>query len=63
MTDLGCRLIVNDIASLRRVRARCKRGDRKYRQATRRILLLVQYLDEHDPNEALTQRLIESRIH
>jgi len=63
MTALGCSLIVEDIASLRRVRARCTRGDKKYRQVTRRILLLVQYLDETDPDQALTQRLIESRIH
>lgn len=63
MTDLGEKLIVKDIDTLRRIRARCQRGDRKYTRLTRRLLLLVQYLDRINPDEALVQRLIESRIH
>jgi hypothetical protein len=62
VTALGCRLIAEDIAALRRIRARATRGDKKYRQTTRRILLLVQYLDSTNPAEAAHQRVLESRI-
>ncbi len=61
-TELREALIDKDIDSLRRLRARCVRGDRKYRVITRRLFLLVSYLDEINPAAAENQRRLESRV-
>ena len=59
---LGAALIEQDIATLRRLRAREVRGSHRWTRISRRLLLLVRYLDEAAPDAAARQRQLEASI-